>query len=258
MALRRCREGELVWWEWPLFSALPGVRHRIWTRHGGVSLVPFDSLNLSYTVGDEPGRVQVNRTRIREAMGLAELISVGQVHGSGTLILTDRQGVRSQGELRGIDILITNLPGVGLLIKQADCQAVALYDPEQQVIANIHCGWRGNVQNVIGQAVEHLQAAFGSRPQALYAGISPSLGPCCAEFRRFREEMPPAFWRYQVRPTYFDLWQISVDQLLAAGLSRERIQVAGICSRCRAEDFFSYRRDRLTGRNGTVLALAGG
>ncbi|MGQ9921014.1 MAG: polyphenol oxidase family protein [Desulfobacca sp.] len=252
--IRRQQHG-LVWLEWPLLDGFAELQHRIFTRHGGVSLAPYASLNLSYGVGDDPARVGRNRALVREAMGLAELISVGQIHGSNTLILTDRQKVAAAGAVEGIDILITNLPEVGLLIKQADCQAVALYDPEHRVIANIHCGWRGNVQNVIGQAVRQLQEVFGSRPAALYAGISPSLGPCCAALQNFRRELPPEFWRYQVRPTYFDLWQLSVDQLLAAGLVRSRIQLAGLCSRCQAEDFFSYRREKVTGRNGTVVAL---
>lgn len=254
----RQRQDNLVYYRWPLLAGFAGLDHRIWTRQGGVSPAPYDSLNLSYSVGDAPARVQQNRSLVRQAMGLAELISVGQIHGSNSLILTDRQDVPRQAALQGIDILITNLPGVGLMIKQADCQAVALYDPEKQVIANIHCGWRGNVQNVIGQAIRQLQEVFGCRPESLYAGISPSLGPCCAEFKNFHREIPAEFWRYQVRPTYFNLWQISVDQLLAAGLRAEHIQLAGICSRCHQEDFFSYRREKISGRNATVLALVAG
>ena len=188
-------------------------------------------------------------------MELEELISVGQVHGNNTLILTDKEKVAAAGEVRGIDILITDIPGLGLLIKQADCQAVGLYDPENRVIANIHCGWRGNRQNVIGQAVRRLQEVFGSRPEAIRAGISPSLGPCCAEFINYKQEFPEAFWSYQVRPTFFDLWHLSYDQLHNAGLKPEHIQIAGICSRCQERDLFSYRRDKITGRNGTVLAL---
>lgn len=253
--MRRLQDGGLAWLQWPLLAGFPEVEHRIWTRHGGVSPAPYETLNLGYGVGDAPAHVQENRSRVRQAMGLAELISVGQIHGSNTLILTDRQTVAQGREVQGVDILITNLPGVGLLIKQADCQAVVLYDPEQRVIANVHCGWRGNVHNVLGQAVGRLQEVFGSRPAALLAGISPSLGPCCAEFKNFRREMPAEFWGYQVRPTYFDLWRLSVEQLLAAGLVREHIQVAGLCSRCQAKDFYSYRRDGVTGRNGTVVAL---
>ncbi len=207
-------------------------------------------------MGDAADRVSQNRAVVRQAMEVEELISVGQVHGANTLILTDKKKVASAGEVKGIDILITDLPGVGLLIKQADCQAVALYDPEKRVIANIHCGWRGNVQNVIGQAVRQLQEVFGSRPEGIRAGISPSLGPCCAEFINYKQEIPPEFWSYQVRPTYFDLWRLSCDQLKNAGLRPEHIQVAGVCSRCQEKDFFSFRRDKVTGRNGTVLGVA--
>ena len=99
------------------------------------------------------------------------------------------------------------------------------------------------------------QAGYGCRPAELYAAISPSLGPCCAEFRNFRREFPPELWRYEVRPHYFDLWQLSRDQLQAAGLKPENIEVAGLCTRCRGAEFFSYRRDKITGRQGTVIAL---
>jgi hypothetical protein len=255
MNFKRCQQNGLVWYEWPRLAEFGDLEHRMWTRRGGVSEPPYDGLNLSFSVGDEPARVRQNRALVRQAMGVEELISVGQVHGSNTLILTDRAKVESAREVKGIDILMTDIAGVGLLIKQADCQAVGLFDPEKRVIANIHCGWRGNVHNVIGQAVRQLAEVFGSRPEAVRAGISPSLGPCCAQFINYRQEFPEAFWRYQVRPNFFDLWRLSFDQLHQAGLRPEHIQVAGLCSRCREKDFFSFRRDRLTGRNGTVLAL---
>jgi copper oxidase (laccase) domain-containing protein len=96
---------------------------------------------------------------------------------------------------------------------------------------------------------------FGCRPQDLVAALGPSLGPCCAEFRNYREEFPPELWPYQVRPAYFDLWALSRDQLQAAGLKSQQIDIAGLCTRCRGEEFFSYRRDRITGRQGAVIAL---
>jgi len=103
--------------------------------------------------------------------------------------------------------------------------------------------------------VRCLQENFGSRPPDLLVGISPSLGPCCAQFINYRQELPPEFWPYQIRPDYFDLWRLSQDQLQAQGVRPEQIQLAGLCSRCQAADFFSYRRDRHTGRNATVIAL---
>jgi len=255
MNFKRVQEDGLAWLAWSLEDVFPELSYRSWTRCGGVSLPPYDGLNLSYGVGDDPDRVSQNRRLVRLSMALNELISVGQVHGSNTLILSAKEKPQPVREVHGIDILITDIPGLGLLIKQADCQAVALYDPENQVIANIHCGWRGNVHDVIGQAVGHLRAGFGTRPENLRAALSPSLGPCCAEFINYRKEFPEKFWPYQVRPHFFDLWRLSCDQLQQAGVRPGNIHVAGWCSRCQEKDLFSYRRAQVTGRNGTVIAL---
>jgi YfiH family protein len=155
-----------------------------------------------------------------------------------------------------VDILITAQPGVGLVIKQADCQAVMFYDPERRVVAHAHCGWRGQVGGILGETVQSLTRNFGCRAEALRAAIGPGLGPCCAEFRNYEQEFPLELWQYQVRPGYFDLWQLSFDQLRTAGLKSENIEVAKLCTRCREEEFFSYRRDRITGRQAAVIALA--
>jgi polyphenol oxidase len=206
-------------------------------------------------VGDLPPLVEENRRRVQQALGVAKLISAAQVHGRQEAVIgggcTDHQG-----EIPEVDILITAQPGIGLVIKQADCQAVMFYDPQRRVAAHTHCGWRGQVMGVLGKTVDLLALHFGSRPEALYAAIGPGLGPCCAEFQNYQREFPPEFWEYQVRPGYFDLWRLSFDQLRAAGLKPANIEVAGLCSRCREEEFFSYRRDRVTGRQAAVIALA--
>ncbi len=247
--------GGLSCYRSPLLTAFPELTHACFTRRGGVSLGPYDSLNLSFQVGDRPGAVTENRRRVREALGLKVLASANQKHGRREIVVAGEPRPGPDGECEAADILFTRQPGVGLLIKQADCQAVVIYDPGRRVVANIHCGWRGQVQNVLGPAVARLQELFGCRPADLYAAISPSLGPCCAEFRHFRQEFPPEFWPYQTRPHYFDLWRLSLDQLLAAGLKEARLALAGLCTRCGATDFFSYRRERITGRQGTVIAL---
>ncbi|MDD3580692.1 MAG: peptidoglycan editing factor PgeF [Desulfobacca sp.] len=255
MPLHQVRQGKLVYYRFTLFAGFPELVHGIFTRQGGVSSPPYNSLNLSLTVGDQPERVLYHRQLVREALGVSELVSVGQVHGKKALIISTLPPRVATRESQGIDILITNVPGVALMVKQADCQAVLFYDPQRRVIANVHCGWRGNVQNVLGQTVRLLQENFGSRPQDLHVGISPSLGPGCAEFVNYRQELPQEFWSYQTRPDYFDLWRLSRDQLQAQGVRPELIQLAGLCSCCQAADFFSYRRDRHTGRNATVIAL---
>ncbi|MEW6386864.1 MAG: polyphenol oxidase family protein [Thermodesulfobacteriota bacterium] len=254
MAMQLVEQGGLKFYRFPLLAAFPEVAHGIFTRQGGVSSGPYHSLNLSFAVGDSPERVTENRRRVRQALHLLDLVSAVQVHGrQGAVITAANPG--PEAEIPEADLLLTGQVGLGLLIKQADCQAVMLYDPEHRVVANVHCGWRGQVQNVLAEAVSRLQSDFGSRPQALFAGIGPGLGPCCAEFRNYQREFPPDLWSYQVRPAYFDLWQLSQDQLLAAGLNPAQIDVAGLCTRCREEEFYSYRRDGATGRQGAVIAL---
>jgi YfiH family protein len=238
----------------PLLAEMPGVVHGFFTRQGGVSSGVYGSLNVSPAVGDRPELVAENLRLMQQALGLKVLAGAVQVHGGHAAVITS--AAQAQGvDLPEVDILITTVPGLGLLIKQADCQAVMLYDPVNRVIANVHCGWRGQVQNVLGETVSLLQNRFGSRPRNLCAAVGPSLGPCCAEFRNFRQELPDTLWGYQVRPTYFDLWRLSQDQLVAAGLQPNHLDLARLCTRCGASDFFSYRRDQATGRQGAVIAL---
>jgi YfiH family protein len=237
-----------------LLAHLPEVVHGFFTRQGGVSTGAYHSLNVSRAVGDGQESVAENLRRMRQALGLIGLATAAQVHGGRAAVIT-APGQAREEDIPEVDILVTTVPGLGLLIKQADCQAVIFYDPVHRVVANVHCGWRGQVYNVLGETVRLLQARFGTRPGDLYAAVGPSLGPCCAEFTNFRQEFPPELWTYQVRPTYFDLWRLSRDQLAAAGLSPARLEVAELCTRCGTNDFYSYRRDRVTGRQGAVIAL---
>jgi polyphenol oxidase len=244
-------------YQFMLFKDLSGITHGIITRHGGTSRGGIEGLNLSFSVDDEPARVARHRSRVKEQFGLKGLYSLRQVHGKETVVINgvpDPVYHQSPESLSG-DILMTDRPGQGLMIKQADCQAVLLVDPEHQAIANIHCGWRGNVNGVLIEAVGKMKQTYGSDPSRLLAGISPSLGPCCAEFIHYRDEIPARYWSFQTRPTYFDLWQISRAQLLEAGLEEDRIEMAGICTSCHTNDYYSYRKERLTGRFGTVIAL---
>jgi len=231
--------------------------HGMFNRHKGVSPSPFNSNNLSLGVGDEPDNVLQNRASIKDKLGIKILVSARQDH-------TDRiccaDHITSDTEVDGYDALMTSKPGVGLLIQQADCQAILLEDVEKKVIAAIHCGWRGSVLNIIGKTIDHMTAVYSTDPADLRALISPSLGPCCAEFVHYRTELPAAMHSMQERPGYFDFWKISADQLTASGVSGERIVTMNICTACHP-DFFSYRRSarnkRPTGRQGSVIALEG-
>ncbi len=226
-------------------------------RHGGVSRPPYNSLNLSYGVGDESHSVASNRERLKRQGPFAHLLSARQVHGDA--IFVAEEGLDEDLEVDGYDALMTDISGIGLMIQQADCQAVTLYDPTGPAIAAVHCGWKGSVTDILGKTVQAMKAFYGTKPSMLQATISPSLGPCCAEFINHASELPPSFLAYQVRENYFDFWQISRMQLLQAGVEGQNITISGCCTSCSA-DHFSYRRacrqgDGQTGRCATVICL---
>ncbi|MCL2789651.1 MAG: peptidoglycan editing factor PgeF [Desulfobulbus sp.] len=237
-------------------SPLLNVPHGMFTCAGGTSTAPFASLNLSYHVGDTARRVQENRDRVRSTLGLRHLVSAQQVHGD-RILRVDRKHL--QAEPQGYDALISSMPDTGVLIQQADCQAILLLAPATKVVAAVHCGWRGSVLDLIGKTIHCLRIEYGVAPGSLLAVISPSLGPCCAEFVHYQKELPAWMHAFQIRPYHFDFWAISRKQLLDAGVLPDRIDTAGLCTRC-SPQFFSYRRarataDGITGRNGSVIGL---
>lgn len=238
-------------------SSVISAPHGFFTCEGGVSEPPYASLNLSRHVGDRADRVASNRARALAALGLRSLVAVKQVHADRILTA---EPVHLDAEPEGYDAIISTLPGTGLLIQQADCQAVLLAAPDHGVVAAIHCGWRGSVLDVVGATIRRLREQHGVPPDSLRAAISPSLGPCCAEFIHYRTELPTWMHAYQTHPLHFDFWAISRCQLITAGVRAEHIEVAGLCTRC-STDFFSYRRathaaDGVTGRNGSIIGLA--
>lgn len=234
------------------FSHLSAVSSATFSRHGGASEAPYHSRNIGLHVGDEEERVLQNRALIKEELGLVRLVSAKQVHGDS--ILNVDWLPDADVEHAGHDALMTNIPEVGLMIQQADCQAVMLYDPEHGAVANIHSGWRGSVANIIAKTVTAMTVAYGTRPASLFAAISPSLGPCCGEFVNYQQELPPAFHGYQAQPNHFDFWAISRDQLRDTGVRIEQIEIAGCCTVCDG-NYFSYRREGVTGRFASVIGM---
>ncbi len=188
-----------------------------------------------------------------ENLRASRLVSTGQVHGDQVCRISTLP-TAGENELNGYDGLITDITGIFLLIQQADCQAVLLFDPQKRVIANIHVGWRGSVIEIIAKTIETMETYYQTNPADLRAGISPSLGPCCAEFVNFRQELPKSFYKYQVRENYFDFPAISRDQLRSCGVKSANIELSNICTRCDS-GWFSYRRNKDTGRFCSVIGL---
>jgi YfiH family protein len=157
--------------------------------------------------------------------------------------------------LEPCDALMTNKEGLCLCLSHADCQIILFFDPIQKVIAAAHSGWRGSVHNIIGKTTDAMQQQYGTDPKDLYACVSPSLGPCHAEFIHYKQELPEEFWPFGDKRCHFDFWQIAKQQLTHAGVKEEKIEVAGLCTFDNPRQFFSYRRDKTQGRNITYIAL---
>lgn len=178
-----------------------------------------------------------------------------QVHGDEIHIIDEP--VKVPFKFSEGDALITNIPGQAIFVKMADCQAVLLFDPEKNVIAAVHSGWRGSVQNIIGKVVDKMEDHFGCDPSNILAGISYSLGPCCSYFTYPYVELPKSFHRYIAHDKHsVDFWKASIDQLLAAGLKKANIECARICTKCKKDEFYSYRAEKdKAGRMGAVICL---
>lgn len=238
--------------QFKLLLNYPEITHGTFTRHGGLSQAPFDALNAGSNDGmDAPAAIQENRHRILTALDLPRLVDCDQEHKDNVFIAN----ANTLSSKIYADILLTDLKNVGLMIKHADCQAALFYDPKNQVIGNVHAGWRGSVSKVYTKTVKAMQAQFGSSPSDLIVCISPSLGPDHAEFKNYRTELPATFWNYQVKPLYFDFWAIAEAELIEAGIQPSHIEIARECTYSNPADYFSYRRDKVTGRNATIIGL---
>jgi len=230
------------------------LKHGTFTRHGGTSGFPYASLNTSDDVGDRRKDVAENLLIIKNTLGAQRIFFTRQTHGTKILLLR-ADATETFENSRHADAMITNIPGAGLMIKQADCQAVILFDPEKNVVANVHCGWRGNVQNILGRVVRMMAHHFDCNAAHLVIAIAPSLGPCCAEFTTHEDIFPPSFVKFMVTENHFDLWRLSTHQLVVEGVNPDNITVSGICTRCHTDRFFSYRGEGVTGRFATFVML---
>jgi YfiH family protein len=248
----------LTVFEFPGIASFADVQHGVFTRKGGCSRGAYCSLNVSFGIGDNTEAVVKNRKRISAYFNDGSLVFSEQVHGTDVCAVGHTHGFCGKTHFIDAgtgDAIITNVPGLNLVIQVADCQAVMIYDPGNHAVANIHAGWRGNVQNIIGAALDVMKERYHSDPADLKAGISPSLGPCCAEFINYQREFPEHLWRYKDSSHHFDLWALSHDQLCAQGVLPKNISIGGLCTTCHSETFFSYRARKKTGRFAAVIGL---
>ncbi len=155
-----------------------GLTHAFLTRLGGVSQGPYATLNLGHTVGDDLGAVQENHRRVFALFGVGrgQVVSPYQVHGAHVRPVGREHGGTVQN---GTDGLLTTTPGLMLLFRFADCVPLLLWDPVHRAVGLVHAGWRGVAGGIVRAAVDAFVRHAGSRPEDLWAGIGPAIGPCC-------------------------------------------------------------------------------
>lgn len=263
------RPGLVPYFTFPSIDAAEVVFHAFSTRLGGVSEAPYDSLNLGATTRDDAGDVTENRRLMQSTLGhpLREWIRLE--HGNRVRVLTAADvaaAAASPESLPVADAVITDLIGVPLTIYYADCVPLLLVDPRRPAVGLVHAGWRGTLVEVAEHAVRAMGEHFGTAPQQLLAGIASSIGPCCLEVdddvtaqvaARF-----PLWQESVIRPlnkggkSTIDLWELNCLQLERAGVPRRNVAMSRLCTACRKDLFYSFRRDRRdTGRLAMLASL---
>lgn len=237
------------------------LNHAIFTRRGGVSPQPWQSLNLGGTVGDAAERVAENKRLALAALGRSpeSVFDAWQVHSSRVVQAGAPRGAQPPEKA---DALITDRAPVTLLMRFADCVPVLLFDPRRGAIGMVHTGWLGTVRKAAAQAVARMQRAFGTRPSDLLACIGPSIGPdhypvgpeVVDQVRRAFGPDAEQHLLARDGELCFDLW--SANAGLLAGMGVGSIEQAGLCTACHLQDWYSHRGDRgKTGRFGAAMSL---
>jgi hypothetical protein len=253
--------GSIKYYQFSSFIDL-GVYHAIFTRHGGVSPSPWKSLNFGASVGDDRNRVLFNKqSALKTIMIKTESVyDVHQVH-SNEVIYTEKALQSTDPHIKA-DAIITNTPGITLMMRFADCVPIMLFDPDHRAIGIAHAGWIGTVNKIAEKIVKRMKERFSSDPNSLLAAIGPSIGPdhyvvgedVVEIVKSNFVDAADQLLIHNQGKTYFDLWSANELILINSGVCK--IEVAEICTQCRLEDWFSHRGEHgRTGRFGVVMGL---
>jgi YfiH family protein len=265
------------------FTELPWLVHGFSTRPGGTSMLDGrEVLNLSFMPWDAKENVLENRRLLQKAVGAEDftLVPLKQIHSDIMHPFPAAPSVPCTG-----DASMTQAAGLLLAAQTADCVPILLVDPLKKVVAAIHAGWKGTLTRIAQKTVGRMQFEFGCKPTDLLAAIGPSVGPCCyevgAEFvvkftaqfadaheyfdeARTGDEPNPLQWLNMKPPghqppprnVHLDLRKANRSQLVAAGLGAKNIFTSDLCTACRTDLLFSYRKEgALSGRLLSVIGI---
>lgn len=244
---------------WPVFSH-PRVAAFMSERGGGVSLAPFDALNLKPEVGDDPAAVALNRSRVQGWIG-ARPVRLDQVHG---VVVQALEEVAGESVPPIADAAVCGRPGLACEVQVADCLPVLLADRQGRAVGAAHAGWRGLALGVLERTLEALRQRHGVEPADVEAWLGPCIGPSAFEVgadvvaafaTAFGGSVDEPGACFSPREGHAGKWWADLPQLARQRLAAAGVRAAGgndggpdWCTVTQASRFFSYRRDRRTGR----------
>ncbi len=251
----------LVFYQFEIFKGFP-LAQGIFSRHGGISPIPFKSLNLSMSSGDSLANVLENRKRVFNVLNLDNnsVCDVWLVHGTKVHEATKPRAIGLPHEKA--DVIATSKKGLALLMLFADCVPIFLFDPVNKAIAIVHAGWKGTLNKVAYTAIKALQSKYSSKPCEILAAIGPSIGPDHYEVGIEMLELAKnqfgncadKYFKMVKEKIYMNLWSMNEDTLRESGVTR--IEQSRICTACGTNEWFSYRAEKgNTGRFPAVFCL---
>ena len=240
----------VIYASFPKLASLTFAHHGMSTRLGGVSEGVFTSMNLGFERGDNAASVTENYRRFLGALGGTTANAVLSIQTHGTHVERVNAADRGRGFTQDIgwdsvDGLITDIPGIWLCTRYADCVPLFFADPKRRAVGVSHAGWKGTAANIAGITVARMQEAFGSEATDLHVGIGPSIGACC-----FEVDAPVATafatWSSCIQDIGADKYHINLQEvnrqnLLHAGVLPAHIEVTDLCTQCHPEIFWSHR-----------------
>ena len=238
------------------------VTQAVFTRQGGVSPRPWDSLNVGGSIGDDITHVRENRIRSFKALERVpeSIHDVWQVHSADVIYADEPRPLDT--DYKKADIILTDNPQVTLFMRFADCTPILLYDPKKQVVGIVHSGWLGTVRGAVCVAVDAMRERYATNPADILAAIGPAIGPdhyevgqdVIAQVRGTFGVDAQSLLEKHGEGVHFNLWKANQVLLKKAGV--RQIETAGICTACHPDDWFSHRGEKgKTGRFGALLAL---
>lgn len=230
-----------------------GILHGFSTRLGGVSGGYYASMNLQCSGSDGRENVLENYRRFCAALGtdVRNVVRSRQVHEDTVRHVTaaDRgKGLFAERDYTA-DALVTNEPGLGLMVFSADCIILLLHDPVTASVGAVHAGWRGTALDLPAKAVGEMGRLFGAGPENIRVAVGAGIGPCCFETHDdVPDAMRAAFGsgaEAHIRPRggkwTVDLKGLNAWRLREAGVREENIDVCPDCTACRTDLYWSHR-----------------